>query len=84
MSQYEKLDFLLVERIKTPGKHTFVSLLTREINDEARKLEVADAALRGPWKATTADRFVDRRLQALRKRGLIEFVGGQWRAKGVK
>jgi hypothetical protein len=84
MSQYDKLDFLLVERIKTPGKHTFAGLMSGSIEIETKRLVFDDIAARGAGKARPAFRVVDARLQALRKRGLIEFVGGQWRAKGVK
>lgn len=64
MSQYDKLDQLIIERLRTNGfALPFSHIDTRSVHEEAARLE----------KETGSDSFriVDRRLQALRKAGKI-------------
>ena len=74
MSNYEKLDFLIYKSIKERSKG-FSELFDGEVREEAKRL----SAQHCPSPERPAFRFVDARLQSLRKRGLIEFVGGVWR-----
>ncbi len=80
MLNYEKLDHLIVEAIRQPGTHTLTSLVCSDsaTRIEADKLHADDASVRGEWMAAAPDRIIDRRLQSLRKRGLICFRAGQW------
>ena len=81
MSQYEKLDYLIVEAIKN-GASKFEAINAGAVKDEATRLHHAVRHVR-PHDATPPFRFVDVRLQALRKRGLIVHVKGWgWRANG--
>lgn len=77
MSQYEKLDALIVDAIKG-GCHSFASIISgRSLFDEAMRLSHAIGR--------DAQRIVDGRLQALRRRGLIVHVTGWgWRVKEVE
>ena len=72
MSQYDKLDSLIVDAIKG-GCHSFSSIFSgRSLFDEAMRLSHAIGR--------DAQRIVDRRLQALRKRGVIVYFSGWgWR-----
>ena len=74
MSQYDKLDALIVGAIKE-GCYSFSSLLcSKSLFDEAMRLSHA--------VGRDTDRIVDGRLQALRRRGLIVYVTGWgWRVK---
>lgn len=82
MSQYDKLDSLIVEAIKD-GCNTFDKLWSGVVGAEAKRLYEEDLKLRG-YKAKPAFRFIDNRLQALRKRGVIVHVTGWgWRVKEV-
>ena len=74
MSQYEKIDVLIVDAIKG-GCRSFSSIFSgRSLFDEAMRLSHAIGR--------DAQRIVDGRLQALRKRGLIVYVTGWgWRVK---
>ena len=74
MSQYEKLDSLIVDAIKG-GCHSFASILSgRSLFDEAMRLSHAIGR--------DTQRIVDGRLQALRRRGVIVHVAGWgWRVK---
>lgn len=65
MSQYEKLDSLIVGRLKTRPA-TFAELSSGRIHKECTR--IAKTQIRGE-----AFRVLDRRLQALRKRGAIVF-----------
>ena len=64
MTNYQTLDDFIVGRIKN-GSNTFIFIHSREVRDEAERLA----------ELTKADafRFTDKRLQALRKKGLIGF-----------
>ena len=72
MSQYEKLDALIVDAIKG-GCHSFSSIISgRSLFDETLRLSHAIGR--------DTDRIVDGRLQALRRRGVIaHFSGRGWR-----
>ena len=72
MSQYEKIDALIVDGIKG-GCHSFASIFSgRSLFDEAMRLSHAIGR--------DTDRIVDGRLQALRRRGVIvHFSGWGWR-----
>ena len=72
MSQYDKLDALIVDSIKG-GCHSFSSMFSgRSLFDEAMRLSNAIGR--------DTDRIVDGRLQALRRRGVIaHFSGRGWR-----
>lgn len=74
MSQYEKLDALIVDAIKG-GCHSFSSIISgRSLFDETLRLSHAIGR--------DTQRIVDGRLQALRKRGVIvHFSGWGWRVK---
>ena len=74
MSQYDKLDSLIVDSIKG-GCHSFSAIFkSRGVFDEAMRLSHA--------VGRDTDRIVDGRLQALRRRGLIVyFTGWGWRVK---
>ena len=74
MSQYEKLDALIVDAIKG-GCHSFAAIHnSRGVFDEALRISIAVKRVQ--------DRVVDRRLQALRRRGVIVHVTGWgWRVK---
>ena len=77
MSQYEKLDALIVDSIKG-GCHSFAAISnSRKVFDEVMRLSHAigrDTHL-----------IVDCRLQVLRRRGLIVYVTGWgWRVKESK
>lgn len=75
MISYEKLDFLIFESIKKKAKG-FSELFCGEVFEEAIRLAKEWAQIKSDRDAF---RFVDARLQSLRKRGLIEFKGGVWR-----
>lgn len=74
MSQYDKLDCLIVEAVKA-GKTIFNDIyFAKGMRPELGRLSRETGA--------DADRVLARRLQALRKRGLIEHVKGWgWRVK---
>lgn len=78
MSQYDKLDLLIFEAIKT-GARDFGSISDQNggaVRIESQRLYADNPSGKPPF------RHVDTRLQALRKRGLIEFkrpIG--WRVK---
>ena len=69
MSQYDKIDSLIVEAIKS-GRNSFNLIFnTRPVLDEAHCISSINRR--------DTDRIVDGRLQALRKRGLIEHTKGR-------
>lgn len=72
---HDKLDFLIVEAIKS-GSRTFGAIWRGAVKAEAERLHEEDRKLRG-HNAKPVFRFIDNRLQALRKRGLIEHRKGQ-------
>ena len=74
MSQYDKLDALIVDAIKG-GCHSFASIISgRSLFDETLRLSHAIGR--------DTQRIVDGRLQALRRRGVIVYVTGWgWRVK---
>ena len=74
MSQYEKIDALIVDAIKG-GCHSFSCIFSgRSLFDEAMRLSHAIGR--------DTQRIVDGRLQALRRRGVIVHVTGWgWRVK---
>ena len=76
MSQYEKLDSLIVETIKQ-GRNSFSFIFNSKlVLDEAHRISSANGR--------DTDRIVDGRLQALRRRGVIVYVTGWgWRVKEV-
>lgn len=69
MSKYEKLDRLILNKI---GGHPtpFHRIFVRDVDDEAKRIAKEDGS-GYPF------RFVDRRLQAMRKRGVIRNVTGK-------
>ena len=80
MNQFEKLDYLIVEAIKS-GASKFEAINSNTVKDEAGRLYLEDRKVRGP-SAKPLFRIIDSRLQALRKRGVIEHSRGcGWRAK---
>lgn len=72
MSKYAELDALLLESIRT-GRDTFGSLCRGSTGELADKLAVEFGL-----PCCSGDRVVDRRLQSLRKRGLISFSRSRW------
>ena len=82
MSQHDKLDYLIVEAIKS-GASRFEIINAGDVQEEAVRLYSEDRKVRGP-SAKPLFRIIDSRLQALRKRGLIEHAKGRgWIAKGA-
>lgn len=80
MSQHNKLDHLIVEAIKS-GASKFDIIYAGAVKEEAVRLHLEDRKVRGP-SAKPLFRIIDSRLQALRKRGLIEYGKGRgWIAK---
>ncbi len=66
MSQYDKLDLLIFESIKT-GARSFDTIESSDAGVESKRLYAENPRGKLPF------RHIDTRLQALRKRGLIEF-----------
>lgn len=80
MSQYEKIDHLIVEAIKS-GSSTLLWIFQGAVRAEADRMHEEDRKVKKDM-AKPPFRFVDSRLQALRKRGLIVHVKGWgWRVK---
>lgn len=69
MSKYEKLDRLILNKI---GRHPtpFHRIYVRDVDEEAKRIAHEDGSAY-PF------RFVDRRLQSMRKRGIIRNVTGK-------
>lgn len=69
MSKYEKLDRLILNKI---GGHPtpFHRIYVRDVDEEAARIAEEDGSAH-PF------RYVDRRLQAMRKRGVIRNVTGK-------
>lgn len=63
MSQYDKLDQLIIERLRNSETAATFTQISTTVNDEAARLERATGS--------ESFRIVDRRLQALRKAGKI-------------
>lgn len=74
---YTALDAAILEAIKTNGQITFASL-ERLQPVGAIALGLEHASHEQPIKRKPAFRFVDSRLQALRKKGLIAACRGGW------
>ncbi len=69
-NKYAKLDALITARLQKKPT-TFSALLIGDVRDECLRLNAAHV---GPeWRRPGAGRFLDRRLQALRKAGVIRF-----------
>ncbi len=64
MSRYDKLDLLIFDKIKD-GATSFQRIDTHEVRRESIQLEYATGK--------PAPRHIDSRLQAIKRRGLIEF-----------
>lgn len=64
MNQYEKLDSLILDKIKD-GAREFANIDTQDVHLEALRLQGETSK--------PAFRHIDSRLQALRRKGLIEF-----------
>lgn len=76
-NKFAELDTLLVQRIaRCPC--TFTELQEPKMMAAAEQLALPDR-----FGVKTAWRVLDRRLQALRKQGRIEFVKGQWCIAGT-
>ncbi|MCE9762344.1 hypothetical protein [Citrobacter portucalensis] len=69
MSKYEKLDRLIMNKI---GGHPtpFHQIFVRDVEEESKRIAEEDGSCY-PF------RFVDRRLQSLRKKGVIRNVTGK-------
>ena len=68
---YTKLDALILERLRiTPA--SFAEMMTGALEAEAKHLE-AESATEWGYGGKCAMRFLDGRLQALRKRGEISY-----------
>lgn len=69
MSKYEKLDRLIMNKI---GGHPtpFHQIFVRDVEEESKRIAEEDGS-GYPF------RFVDRRLQSLRKKGVIRSVTGK-------
>lgn len=68
---YDKLDSLIFDNIKSCVEANLYAATRGEARTESERI----AALSG----REAFRVLDGRLQALRRRGLIRYVGGAWR-----
>ena len=75
---YTELDGQLLAAIKS-GKRYSGEITCAEVLLEAKKLEAAHNGDMSPhdWKYKPAWRFIDSRLQALRKAGKIEWLGAK-------
>lgn len=75
---YQKLDAELLKAIGS-GKRFSGDITCAEVMQEAKKLEAAHNGdmNRNHWKFKPAFRFIDARLQALRKAGKINFHGAK-------
>jgi hypothetical protein len=69
VSQYAKLDELILAVLKNGGARTFSALRVGAIRAECERLEAATGS--------EEFRILDRRLQALRKAGKIEYLGAK-------
>ena len=69
MSMYKILDAAIMNKI---GGHPqkFFEIYVRDVRAECNRLSSETG--------TESTRFLDRRLQALRKKGLIQFTGKGW------
>lgn len=67
MTKYAELDTAILDSIQR-GRDTFGALTVGATGAMADRLATA----------TGGDRVIDRRLQSLRKRGLIRFAGLRW------
>ena len=72
MSKYEHIDRLITQQVAR-GNRTLTQLIGTPAWTEAVRIDGECGRQPG------ADRIMDRRLQALRKRGLIEYSKGAWR-----
>lgn len=72
MSKFAQIDGAILEAI-AGGRDTFTALQTRALMDQAAQLSKPDR-----YGDRPAWRVLDRRLQALRKAGRIQFVKGRW------
>lgn len=80
MSQYEKLDFLIFEAVKA-GASKFDAIFSGAVKAEADRMKDEGIQPCG-YNGKPAFRYVDTRLQALRKRGLIVHAKGRgWSVK---
>lgn len=71
MADYTKMDQLIIEKIKD-GANTFSKIDGGSVYDEAKSIAMATGG--------DSFRVIDRRLQALRKRGVIEYTTKEkWR-----
>ena len=66
MSQYDKLDLMIFEAIKV-GARSFDTIESTDAGVEAKRLYAENPRGKLPF------RHIDSRLQALKRRGLIEF-----------
>lgn len=71
MTDYSKLDEAITAFIKVRQPCTFRDIADA-VESESKKATI------GAWSST--DRAVDRRLQSLRKRSIISYASGGWRA----
>ena len=69
MNPYTELDAAIVARVKELGKASFMWLYSDEVRRAAEEAERAGVAVE-------AYRIVDRRLQALKRAGVIRFQRG--------
>lgn len=77
MSKYDftTLDAAIVIAIATSnGPLSFTTMFAGTVAEEAQKAADAENISRPAWQERTAVRMVDRRLQALRKAGRIQYV----------
>jgi hypothetical protein len=71
MTDYSKMDDLIIEKIKSGAKN-FASIDGGKVYDEAKAIAMENGG--DSW------RVIDRRLQALRKKGLIQYTTKEkWR-----
>lgn len=75
MNKFEKLDAEITREIAA-GRNTF-STLDGRVWEHA-----AEVAPKSRYGAPDSGRTIDRRLQALRKRGVIAFEKGRWSLTG--
>lgn len=81
MSKYDDLDRAILRELAS-GRKTFTELQTGEVYQRAR-IAVQARSGNPVWQYSLATQLLDRRLQALRKKGQIQFYRGPGASWGL-